>query len=756
MFYKKGRGGFVELMATGSDQGASPRAGLGVSDLGVLCEVLHPVRSKYKHLGLQIGVDISTIQNIEADHSKAEDRLLEVFLARLNDHRALTWGDIVKALRSQSVASHQLANSIQTSYGIRCGPTIVDQPRQTTHQKSESMRKTRKITSPLRHKTEQEQELGKEVRENLESKMSRKHTRKMDIDDKPISINNNEEEIDRRENKGTKSYIQSESEFNSAHHQKVSGNKHKHISRQRIQKYVQIESQSELESNAVNSDSSEESYSSEKEEDSAEEVSETERYQKPSEQPRKDEHPHSHRETPVRMTKGKRGESLAIEKSESQTKPEEKAKRKEKAVDQSTSNKVSQHKTADAHGECKRVARKRKQQKKSEKHSKKGVQKVQRESESESSTIRREEERVSASYHRGKSRKPKSEKNTHQQKQTQGNKLEYQRKMTAKKDVEKKVKVNNPLANEQSSDEEVREKPTTESLQMQTRSDSENESSFANTSDDESELHVVDISTAMKEHYKVHPKSDENDIEKERVVRTKKKAKVIKQRSFHNFDTEDQIKEGKRSTNVDHKSKKTSKEKYLKADTNPRKQRKKQAETSKKIVSKQGTPSSDSTQEDSEDEESDSDDSSEDKEDRDSEQKSSKEEEETEPDDESSSDTSEEEVKIKPDAPYTKKDTWEIKGKVVMIAADSPGDEDQSDPGGRDQEEHDIQQKKRSRRRHRESSMSPTARGSSSPSTSQEETQRQVGSRKRKGEKRNCHKHSSFKTFRQSSHHRRY
>ena len=58
-----------------------------------------------------------------------------------------------------------------------------------------------------------------------------------------------------------------------------------------------------------NSDSTEESYSLEQEKDSAEEVSETERYQKPSEQPREDEYPYSHRETPMRKTKRKRGKS---------------------------------------------------------------------------------------------------------------------------------------------------------------------------------------------------------------------------------------------------------------------------------------------------------------------------------------------------------------------------------------------------------------------------------------------------------------
>ena len=906
-------------MATGSGQGASPSTCLGVSDLGVLCEVLHPVRSKYKHLGLQIGVDITTIQNIEADHSKAEDRLLEVFLVRLNDHRALTWADIVKALRSRTVAAHQLANSIQTSYGIRFGPTIADQPRQTTHQKSESKRNTRKIASPQRHETEQEQELGKEVRDNLESKMSRKHTRKRDIDDEPISTNSNEEEIDRRENKGTKSYIQSESEFNSPQrHQKVSGKKHKNISRQRIPKYVQRESQSEQDSNTVNSDSTEESYSSEQEEDSAKEVSETERYQKPSEQPREDEYPHSHRETPVRKTKGKRGkfarkytqkedkseseryrdtsekvqmnineavakktkqkakkfshtkshlkpekeyiakgtqyegktkrkakatkydkesqvvcgsqqrhkvkhseqraqkwvqiesesessasnskeetvntddfvtaeESYSSEQEEdsaeevseteryqkpseqprddeyphshretpvrktrgkrrkysdlektmfeSLSKPEAKVKRKLTAVDQSVSNEASQHEVAgDAHGEHEKVAQECKK-KKSEKHSKKGEQKAPRENESESSSMRREGERVSSTYHRGKSRKPKSAKVAHQQKQSQGKKLEYQTKAMAKKEVEKKAKESILVAGEQSSDEEVREKPAPKSLRQkeeQTKSESEYKSSAASTSDDQSGPYLHD-STKMREYHKVHSNTGVNGIEEERAVKTKKETKVTKRKGFHGSDTDmrEQSKEVERCTKVNEKMKITSKEKYLKADTSPRKERKEQAEnkriSSKRKVLELGTPSSDFTQENSEDEESDSDDSSEDEEDRYSEQKSPNEMEEAEPDDESSPPISEkEEVKRKLVAPYTKK-ARERKGKRGKIAADLPGNKD---PCGKDQEEHDIQPKKRSRRRHRESSMSPTARGSSSPTTLEEDNQKNEKSKK--------------------------
>ena len=89
-----------------------------------------------------------------------------------------------------------------------------------------------------------------------------------------------------------------------------------------------------------------------------------------------------------------------------------------------------------------------------------------RESESESSAMRREEERVSSSYHKGRSRKPKSAKDTHQQKQSQGKKLEYETKETAKKEVKKKVKESVSVAGEQSSDEEVREKPALKSLRQ--------------------------------------------------------------------------------------------------------------------------------------------------------------------------------------------------------------------------------------------------------------------------------------------------
>ena len=90
--------------------------------------------------------------------------------------------------------------------------------------------------------------------------------------------------------------------------------------------------------------------------------------------------------------------------------------------------------------------------------------------------------------------------------------------------------------------------------------------------------------------------------------------------------------------------------------------------------------------------------------------------------------------------------TRKVKGKrgteAMLLKYDSPGDDEQSDPGhgSRDQEEHDIQQKRRKKKKQRESGMSPTAIGSSSPSTSQEEKKKQPVSNKQGHRKKHVRK----------------
>ena len=70
------------------------------------------MRLEYHSLGLQIDVHSSEIECIEAEHSSVSDRLREVLKARLRKTEALTWTDISRALRSNTVNKPRLADSI--------------------------------------------------------------------------------------------------------------------------------------------------------------------------------------------------------------------------------------------------------------------------------------------------------------------------------------------------------------------------------------------------------------------------------------------------------------------------------------------------------------------------------------------------------------------------------------------------------------------------------------------------------------------
>ena len=754
-------------MATGSgpcrsapaDQSHQSPDELSEDDLKVVFKALHSVAEKYVFLGVEMNVKINEIEKIQKRCSDPDECLLKVLSVRLKQIPSLTWRDIDTALRSGPVGEPQLADRIRRQFYAHLyspDPSFEASLDQEQGRNKSGMTKSKKKTKKEKSAMKYKQQDSDLVRE---SEKYKKPSEMMPIDINEAVVKKTQQKAKKspytkRNSKPGKEYIEKELKHKGETQRKkkltkesqvICGSQHRRkvkCSEQRAQKEVRIEPESESSASSSeqeinNSDSTEESYSSEQEEDSAEEVSETERYQKYSELLEGIEYPHFHRGTPVEKTKGK-SSNLEKTKFKSQKKPERKAKREKKAADQSVS-KASQHEMAgDTHNKCKKVAREHKQ-KKSEKHSKRGVKKAPGENISESSAMRREEERVSSPYHRGKSTKPKSAKDTHQQKQSQG--LDYQTKATAKKEVEWKLKESVSVAKERSSEEEVREKSALKSLrqkEVQTNSESEDEYSAASTSNDQSEPNLHE-STRMKEYRKVHPNTNGNEVERE-MDKTKEKAKATKQKDFRSSDTDlkKQSKKSETSTKFNQKIKKTSKE-----DTNPRKERKEQAEKKRmsfiKKVLERDKSSSDITQGESEDEESDSDDSSEDEEDRDSEQKSSNEKEETELNDECSPAISEEEVKRKPAVSYIikerVKETRGMKGKKVNISADLsdiPGNEFQSDPcrRARDQKGCDIQQKKGSRRGHVESSMSLKARDSSFPSTLQEEYQKKKESKK--------------------------
>lgn len=100
----------------GPSRGASPKVDLGEAVMKDLFESLYPLRTKWKSIGLQIGLPISEIKAIEMQYSSLDDRLLEVLTVRQKS-KLLTWDDIRTALRSESVNESRRADSLREKFG---------------------------------------------------------------------------------------------------------------------------------------------------------------------------------------------------------------------------------------------------------------------------------------------------------------------------------------------------------------------------------------------------------------------------------------------------------------------------------------------------------------------------------------------------------------------------------------------------------------------------------------------------------------
>ena len=177
----------VREMAARSSLAASPSEGLRECDLIYVYEALNSVQTKYTFLGLLIGVTKTEIERIEADQSDSATRLLEVLSVRLKKSPALTWGDIDKALRSESIGEHQLANTLQTSQYERPGPSrgrsscdsASDQePPQKMYKRGNKSSRKRKFegdTSPAYRSKTSRVEDSDEVRSKGKRKAKRDH-----------------------------------------------------------------------------------------------------------------------------------------------------------------------------------------------------------------------------------------------------------------------------------------------------------------------------------------------------------------------------------------------------------------------------------------------------------------------------------------------------------------------------------------------------------------------------------------------------
>jgi len=78
-----------------------------LDDLRELVEFLHPVRSKWYTLGLQLSVSVGDLNSIRSQFSDTGQCLCEMLQFWLI-HQKTGWSDVFKALRSQSVGEEQL------------------------------------------------------------------------------------------------------------------------------------------------------------------------------------------------------------------------------------------------------------------------------------------------------------------------------------------------------------------------------------------------------------------------------------------------------------------------------------------------------------------------------------------------------------------------------------------------------------------------------------------------------------------------
>ena len=101
-------------MARQSTQPTPPE--LTSNDLPLLLNTLNPIASKCFALGLQWGLTYPQMRKIEDNYGKSEDQLREIISERLRQEQPLTWPDIVRALRAESVGENRLASELEHKY----------------------------------------------------------------------------------------------------------------------------------------------------------------------------------------------------------------------------------------------------------------------------------------------------------------------------------------------------------------------------------------------------------------------------------------------------------------------------------------------------------------------------------------------------------------------------------------------------------------------------------------------------------------
>ena len=96
----------------------SPISGrpLTIADLATVINELFPCRAKWYDLGIQLRVDVSTLDSFKVQYDDPSDELREVLKSWLATGGNPTWGVMVEALKRPAVGQARLAVELQQKY----------------------------------------------------------------------------------------------------------------------------------------------------------------------------------------------------------------------------------------------------------------------------------------------------------------------------------------------------------------------------------------------------------------------------------------------------------------------------------------------------------------------------------------------------------------------------------------------------------------------------------------------------------------
>ena len=99
-------------------------ATLGTADLATVLNDTFSCRAKWYNLGVQLRVDVGSLDCLKAQYSDAGDQLREVLRTWLTTSKSPTWMAMVEALKSPVNGEVQLAKELQQKYCSSGHPSV--------------------------------------------------------------------------------------------------------------------------------------------------------------------------------------------------------------------------------------------------------------------------------------------------------------------------------------------------------------------------------------------------------------------------------------------------------------------------------------------------------------------------------------------------------------------------------------------------------------------------------------------------------